>query len=78
MHEFVRALWFRDETNEPFLNLTANDVEVSLFADAGLVDRVFSNIPCDADGFEISQEVWFALQLDVTDDWGQSPTLLPC
>jgi hypothetical protein len=70
MFEFVRALWFRNESCESFLNLTANDVELSLFADAALVDRIFGSTE-DAGEFEISQETWFALQLDVTDDWGQ-------
>ena len=72
--------------SDPFFNLTLNAVELSIFADAELVDRAFLSdkaaagsadypaaIRADEDsGIEVSDDLWVALQVEGHDEEGET------
>lgn len=59
------------DSADPFFNVTLNAVELSIFADADLIDTVFAGEGRDLlekGGVEVSEDVWIALQIEQHDD----------
>lgn len=91
MFEVVRCLAFKNELAaqrraDPFFNLTLNAVELSIFADAELVDKAFltDRVPAgnahrheaveidDELDIEVSEDIWIALQVEGHDEEGET------
>ncbi|KAK9893925.1 hypothetical protein P389DRAFT_174849 [Cystobasidium minutum MCA 4210] len=92
MYEVVRCLAFKQELasqgrDDPFFSLTLNAVELSIFADASLVDKVFLSDRSVAGGLgsanaaqdidespevEVSEDLWIALQVEGHEDDGET------
>lgn len=81
MHEYPPLIASHPVTlpssRDPFFNLTLNAIELSLFADRELVDRVFpleERQQLAQAGVEISEDIWIALQVEQHDDdsWDSS------
>lgn len=53
--------------SDPFFSITLNDIELSIFAKAGELEKVFGplldQVP-GLSGLEISDELWVALQVE--------------
>lgn len=49
---------------DPFFSITLNDVELSIFASAQFLDKVFGPLLPNLVGVEITQEAWVVLQVE--------------
>lgn len=79
----TRILAFRDRLSsegdqDPFFNLTLNEIELSIFADETLVKAVFGDDAkngIENQGVEVSEDTWLAMQVeshDQEDTWDTS------
>ncbi|KEI42102.1 uncharacterized protein L969DRAFT_83969 [Mixia osmundae IAM 14324] len=87
MYEINRSLSFRDydrvvsagsaSPKDPFYSLTMNEVELSIFADTSIVDKVFArwleHDTSERDSIEVGLETWVAMQVEQHgDEWEQA------
>lgn len=53
--------------SDPFFSITLNDIELSIFASAEFLEKVFGSLLSDStvqEGVEISEEAWVVLQVE--------------